>query len=185
MKCVDDYWKNIRPIDTHVKEYQMVNILNNHFIQTHSPFTCERVTREGCENIYSEYDADIFEFDWETLSKGNIVSKIDFERKPKDVFIQGKPPSYWKNVNFLTRKVSKQTNRDNDLYVLHDNHDTDPQIIWATYGVIRSFGIKHNDINPENRWYSITPRNYNKLGYGYNTLSQHLLFPSPQRTLFN
>lgn len=183
MKDHSEYWREIQPADTHTKEFQMVGVLNNHLMFHQLPFRIERVMEEGKDNMWSDHDAELYELDLNTLKKGALVVKIDFERKPKDRF-NGGCPGYWSSANFLHRKVTKQTYRNQDLYVLHDNDYHDPHIIWATFGTIRSVGVDNKNHDRVNRFYCVYKKHYDKLNVGYDTFINHITNPKKERVWF-
>ena len=184
IKDIDDDWKNIHPATTHSKEFQVINIISNYLISSKLPFHIERIIEDNKENMWSDYDARVYTLNMDTLHKGLEIIKIDFERKPKDVFVGGRCPEYWSHANFLYRKIKKTVYLNSDLYILHDKDLDRPEIIWASFGTIRSIGRDNKNKNRENRFYSISKKNYDRLQYGYKSLLNYIVNFKPERKWF-
>ena len=141
---------------THMGELTIENLLNNNFLK--NGISAKVV---GWSARTQPFPTMIFlrRFDIRILKFGNVIIKIDVERKPDREF-SGKDeiPSGWpRGVSFLDRKVKKPINRNQDVYMIHDDNKSSPKIIWAPYGWIRSNGvfIKSENGNQYNDFWGI------------------------------
>jgi hypothetical protein len=95
------------------------------------------------DDPFSQYDLGIYNFDYDRLTYGDEICKLDLERKPEDKFpVKGIPQRWVRGVSFTERKIRKEINDDRDVYMLFDNRDDYPKCIWIHYGDLRTYGIR-------------------------------------------
>jgi hypothetical protein len=167
-------WKGIPSEITHRGELTIENLLNDHFLKNKIDAKARRVE---CKNpTFSDYDISVHEFDIKILKIGNVIIKIDVERKPGREFSGDKEiPSGWpRGVSFVDRKVKKSINRNIDVYMIHDDNKSSPKIIWAPYGWIRSYGTfqKSENGNSYNDFWGI--KDLSRLGFGFDSFGEYL-----------
>jgi hypothetical protein len=156
-------WKNTRSEKTHKREFQIACILNDRLAT--NGMRAHRVPG----NKYSPYDLEVILYDWDSLTPGPVVCRIDVEEKP-DRFKKKCVPDRWtRGVSFLVRKTQKEVNYDRDVYILSDCQPNYPRIIWAHYATIRDFG-EYEDFGSRNRFLVVRKRNYDKLNFGFRSL---------------
>ena len=162
-KEFDPTWRNTPMFLTHKSEFMIESILNAQLPQYNM-----RAFRK--DSPYSTHDIDIRKFDYNELSSGAVLCRIDLERKPKAVFPKDSPPKEWvRGVSFLARKVSKESNCGRDVYLLFDQKPTYPKTIWITYDLIREYGTFEN-WGRGNEFYVIHEEHYRHLKFGYKSL---------------
>jgi hypothetical protein len=155
-------WGNIKMRDTHKFEIRLTCILNKQLLK--KDMVAKRVER----NPFSPYDIGVYNYNLKYLKDGEEICKIDLERKLNDRFPKkGIPPRWTRGVSFLERKLEKPINWDRDVYVLFDNDDEYPRIIWATYHDIREFGLYQEFRGSKNRFRTL---DLSHLHFGYESL---------------
>ena len=133
---IDPSWGSTKKRATHKYEYLIEAILNKQF------YKYDMRAKRVRDDPFSSYDLGIYLFDYDRLTYGDEICKLDLERKPQDRFPEkGIPPRWVRGASFTQRKLRKETNDDRDVYLLFDNRDDYPKCIWIHYGDLRTYGI--------------------------------------------
>jgi hypothetical protein len=139
---VSELYRNILPETNHQFEYMMEREINKRI----NKYNLRAIRVEGDPS--SKTDIDIFKFDNRTLQKGSLIFTIDVERKLNTIFYEDHIPCHWTNgINYLAyRKIDNKLKLDDTIYMLYSDTMIDPNIIWNTFGEIRTHGkfIKKN-----------------------------------------
>lgn len=156
-------WENTPSDITHKSEYKFTSILNP-LLQEYD------LISKRVEGIFSPFDIGVYKFDYKTLTLGDMVVRIDVERKPKVTFYDDEIPSMWvRGISFLKRKTDKLINTDYDVYAIIDKYDP-PHIIWLPYSIIRSFG-KYENYGRKNEFLVIQSKYFHLIDHDYKNLA--------------
>lgn len=166
MANFDPKWRRTKQMLTHKYEYLIESILNQQL------YKYEMRARRVEENPGSPYDLGVYNFNYTTLKYGDLICKLDLERKPDYKFPEKEVPPHWvRDASFLQRKTRKEINHDRDAYMLFDNDISYPRCIWINYGDLRDFGIpkEYPHWGEKNEFLEIKKGNYHLLNFGYRS----------------
>jgi hypothetical protein len=159
-------WMGKSMYATHREEIRLANRLTDQLMN--HEMICEWHT-----DPFSAVDLFVYEFNYKTLTKGNLICKIDVEAK-KERFSktgpEGIPVSWVRGVCVPKRKYDKIENFDRDLWVGIDNHKFRPRIVCVPYWVPREVGVfddqswRYPRSNPIKwQFYAVRSQHYDKL----------------------
>jgi hypothetical protein len=158
------HWGSTKKRATHKYEYLIEAILNKQFYKF--DLRAKRVK----DDPFSPYDLGIYLFDYDRLTYGEEICKLDLERKPEDKFPTKDIPARWvRGVSFTERKIKKEINDDRDVYMLFDNREDYPKCIWIHYGDLRTYAHYKSYAGYKNDFLEIRNENKHLLHFDYKS----------------
>ena len=94
------HWGSTKKRATHKYEYLIEAILNKQFYKY--DLRAKRVK----DDPFSPYDLGIYLFDYDRLTYGEEICKLDLERKTDEFPMKDKPKRWTRGYSFLERKIT-------------------------------------------------------------------------------